>query len=758
MKKAWKISLIVMANILAVMFVAVSAFIAVIFSTAKSETFDRNKLINPNLKIEVFDKENNLISDKNIFNNQYIKISQLSQQTLQSFMSIEDKNFYSHNGINPKRIVKAMLKNIKKGEAAEGASTISQQLIKNTHLSSEKTYSRKIKEISLARQMERELSKDEILENYLNIIYCGNNIYGIANASNFYFSKSASDLELHESAMLAGMIKSPGNYCPINHSEKCLKRRNLVLSEMKRDGKISNEEYGENIAKDLDLKINEGFDNGQNSYSQAAIDEASRILKMPAKQIAIGEYKIYTYYDNNKQEALKTAIENEDLACDKAGISINNKTSGIEAFYGDSAYSILKAKRQPGSTIKPLLVYGPAINENIISPATKILDDELNINGYAPKNFSQGYAGYVSVRDSISKSINIPAVKTLSYLGINKAKRYATRFGIEFDENDNGYALALGGMTYGTNIKILASAYSSFAQNGKFVSANFVSKITDKSGRTIYEPNNVPDQILREDANYLTLSTLISAAQDGTAKKLKSLPYMIAAKTGTVGVGDKNTDAYSIALTSEDTVAVWIGDLSGEDIGTLTGGNQPTNIAKSFFAQIYDNRTPADFKTPGSVTEIELDAIELDKNHVVVRANDFTPQIYKIKEIFSQFNLPKEKSTNFLEIQPASLSGKTKNSNVILEFNAENYLTYELYKVEDGKEKLIKTFGGESEITTYTEPQSKDKITKYFLITKIKNHATGEELTSDKSNIVEIISTGNSKIISTNTQKNKWYV
>ncbi len=139
MKKAWKISLIVMANILAVMFVAVSAFIAVIFSTAKSETFDRNKLINPNLKIEVFDKENNLISDKNIFNNQYIKISQLSQQTLQSFMSIEDKNFYSHNGINPKRIVKAMLKNIKKGEAAEGASTISQQLIKNTNLSSEKT-------------------------------------------------------------------------------------------------------------------------------------------------------------------------------------------------------------------------------------------------------------------------------------------------------------------------------------------------------------------------------------------------------------------------------------------------------------------------------------------------------------------------------------------------------------------------------------------------------------------------------------------
>jgi penicillin-binding protein 2A len=211
--------------------------------------------------------------------------------------------------INLKRMAKAMLKNIKNGKASEGASTISQQLIKNTHLSSEKTYTRKIKEISLAMQMEKRLTKDEILENYLNVIYFGNNIYGIENASKFYFSKSASDLDLGESAILAGLIKSPANYCPINNAEKCLNRRNLVLSEMKADEKISEETYLLECKKQLQTKIDKNFDNGQNSYSQNAIEEASSILKIPAKQIALGEYKIYTYYDKNKQESLKNAIE-----------------------------------------------------------------------------------------------------------------------------------------------------------------------------------------------------------------------------------------------------------------------------------------------------------------------------------------------------------------------------------------------------------------------------------------------------------------
>jgi membrane peptidoglycan carboxypeptidase len=761
MKRALKISLIVAISIVILLFFAISLTATILYNSTKDEVFDSERLVDADLKIEIYDNKNQLISDENIFNNQYIKLSELNPQTLEAFISIEDKHFYSHSGIDTKRMIKAMMKNISSGATKEGASTISQQLIKNTHLSSEKTYSRKLKEIMLAIQMEKELSKEKILENYLNIIYYGNNIYGIENASKFYFSKSANSLTLGESAILAGLIKSPANYCPINKPDKCLQRRNLVLSEMKRDGKISLEEYQNATKKELEINVDKSFKSGNNSYSQNAIEEASKILKMPAKQIAIGGYKIYTHFDEAKQAALKESIESESLSYDRAGISINNTTNGVEAFYGDSWYSILNAKRQPGSAIKPLLVYGPAINENVISPATKILDDEININGYKPQNFSKSYSGYISVRDAISQSVNIPAVKTLSYIGIDKAKRYGTRFGINFDDNDNGYALALGGMTYGVNLKTLADAYSSFSRNGQFASTNFIKKILDKNGKTVYEALYIPDQILREDSNYLTLSTLITAAQDGTAKKLKSLPYMIAAKTGTVGGNganaDANIDAYSIALTSEDTVAIWVGDLSGGNIGKITGGNQPTNIVRKYFSNIYKTHTPPDFEMPASVSEVEIDAIELDKNHLVLKANDFTPECHKVKEIFSRFNMPKDKSTNFLEIQPSSLSGRIQNSNIILEFEAESYLMYELYKISaNNEEKLLKTFNGESGKVTYTEPSSNDK-NKYFLITKIKNYATGEELTSDRSNIVEIISK-NSNIISTNDKSNKWYI
>lgn len=753
MKRTTKISLIVLSVVLILIILVSSISIGIYFSISSGVKFDKEKLINTDLHIKVFDNQNNLISDKNMFNNQYIKLNALNQTTLDAFISIEDKNFYSHNGINLKRMAGALIKNLGQGKAVQGASTISQQLIKNTHLSSEKTYTRKIKEISLALEMEKELSKDEILENYLNLIYFGNNIYGIENASNFYFSKSSSKLNLEESALLAGLIKSPANYCPISNKENCKKRRNLVLTQMKNDKKISNEEYEKAIQTEIVLNIDENFDRGQNSYSQCAIEEASKILKIPAKAIALGEYQIYTFLDQNKQKAMQNAITNQNLGFDQAGISINNKTHGIEAFYGRSPYSILKTNRQPGSTIKPILVYGPAMNENIISPSTKILDEEININGYKPKNFNKSYSGYVSVRDAVSKSINIPAVKTLSYLQIPKAKRYCERLGITFDKNDNGYALALGGMTYGTNLKSLVGAYTIFANNGKYIAPSFVSKITDKNGKVIYEKIFVPDQVLREDSNYLTLSTMLTCTKEGTSKKLASLPYMIASKTGTVGTDLTNSDAYSIALTTQDTVGIWIGDYSNNNIGNLTGGNQPTTMVKNYFNHIYKKQTPSDFLIPSSVTEVEIDSIEYEKNNIVLQANDYIPQRYKIKEIFSRFNMPKEKSTNFLEIKPANLNGKIENGNYIFEFNAENYLTYELYRMETNGDVLIKTFEGESGKVTFTIPKSQTQ-TKFYLLTKIKNHATNQELVSDKSNIIEFVG---SKTNNQNNQKN-WYI
>ena len=754
MKKAKKISLIVVASVLALLFIVASVFASIFFSISRSETFNQNKLINANMKIEVYGDDGNLLSDKSLFNSQYISLSKIPKETVDAFISIEDKTFYSHNGINPKRIVKAILNNISKGKASQGASTISQQLIKNTHLSSEKTYSRKIKEISLALEMEKELSKDEILENYLNVIYYGNNIYGIENASQFYFSKSASELTLEEGATLAAIIKSPGLFDPIQQKERCLKRRNLVLSEMEKDGKISQEVAQKARETDLVLKINETFDRGQNTYSQGAIMEAEEILKMPAKQIAIGKYKIHTFFSKEKQDALKAAIDAEELGFDQAGISINNSTHGIEAFYGKSAYNVLKTKRQPGSTIKPLLVYAPALNENIISPATKILDEEININGYKPQNFEKTFRGHLSTREALSLSSNIPAVKILSYVGIPKAKRYATRLGIEFDENDNGYALALGGMTYGTNIKTLAAAYTTFANNGKFYGAKFIKKIEDENGKTIYEAKFVPDEVFREDSNYLMVSMMETSATKGTSKRLASLPFQIAGKSGTVGVGATNSDAFSVALTTKDTVATWVGDLTGNNIGYLTGGKAPTDMIKNYFKAIYKTETPKDFRVPSSITEVEIDALEYENNNIVQTANDFTPSRYKLTEVFSRFNLPKEKSTNFLKVEPATLNGKIVNGNYVFEFDAQSHITYELYRIENDENKLVKTFGGQNGKVTYTLPQS-DKESKFFLVSKIKNFSTNEEVSSDNSNIVHFLG---KEAKTTQISQKRWYI
>ncbi|MBQ3493901.1 MAG: transglycosylase domain-containing protein, partial [Clostridia bacterium] len=423
--------------------------------------FDINKIKHSQINLNLYDNQNRPIEETNKAVC-FVNLNTLPKHTKQCFISIEDKNFYEHNGLNYKRMAGAMLKNIKAMKIKEGASTISQQLIKNTHLSSEKTFTRKFNEILLTKQLEKILSKDEILEYYLNVIYFGDNCYGIENASQHYFSKPAKQLNLLESATLAGMIKAPNIYSPIKNSQKSLERRNVVLYELYQDNKINFQDYIKLKSSPLETNVSNPKDEFHNSYSQACYEEASRILKMPEKQIAIGEYKIYTYFNKEKQETLKQAIKQYDFDYDCSAISMT-KTGEIEAYVGKSNLKIIDIKRQPGSAIKPILVYAPAINENIISPLTQINDEKIDIDGYSPSNVSNKYNGYISVRDCVAKSLNVPAVKTLSYVGVEKAKNYAKMCNIEFDGNDNNLSLALGGMTYGTSLKQLTNSYTALA-------------------------------------------------------------------------------------------------------------------------------------------------------------------------------------------------------------------------------------------------------------------------------------------------------
>lgn len=720
MKKFIKVFFIVLLILVLSALIGLGFYISSVYVSAKSINIDQEAMTTPVQNIQVYDNENRLIKEDNSLSKSYAKVNTLSQDTINAFISIEDKEFYNHKGINYKRVAKAMLNNIKSGKLKEGASTITQQLVKNTLLTSEKTFDRKIKEMALAQKIESMLTKEQILELYLNAIYFGNNCYGIESASNYYFSKPAKELEVQEAAMLAGMIKSPAQYSPIKNPSQCLKRRNLVLSEMEKDGLITSEKYNYLTSKKLELNLNDQKKNRLNSYSQASIDEAEDILGIPAQQIALQGYKIYTYQNEEKQMALENAISGQNLTCDSAGIVINNANHSVEAYVGDSIFKVLDAKRSPGSCIKPILVYSPALNEDIIYPCTQLLDEKTVISDYAPKNVGGTYHGYVSAREALAKSINIPAVKVLSYVGIDKAKAYASDMGIEFDEQDNSYTLALGGMTYGVNILQLAGAYSTFANLGVYAQPKFVSFITDKNDKLVYINNSDEKQVLREDCAYMITDMLVSSTKNGTAKRLSSLNKQIASKTGTVGKsGSKeNLDAWNVSYTQDTTCAVWLGNLDNTSI-SYAGGNQPTEIVKSFFIQIDDDST---FEIPSSIVEKEIDVTELNENHRIVLANGYIPERYTQKEIFSRFNLPKDVSTKFTDIDKPTFKSIVEGNKAYINFEAKDYLTYTFST--DGKVvKQVSDKSGAQEIIIELNGQKQTLEVEYFytLSPEIKN-------------------------------------
>lgn len=714
MKKFIKISLIIFTILLLVGLVALGLYISSIYINARAIKLDENALSSPYISVQVLDSENKPIKEDNEINRSFASINSLSDNTKNAFISIEDKSFYQHHGVNYKRIAKAMVNNIKARKLKEGASTITQQLVKNTQLTSEKTFERKIKEVALAQKIEAKYSKDQILEQYLNIIYFGNNCYGIESASNYYFSKSAKDLAVEEAALLAGLIKSPAKYSPIKNYDNALARRNLVLSEMNKDGLLSSQDYSRAVSSDIKLNINSERKNRLNSYSQASIDEAEDILGIPARQIALKGYKIYTYQNEEKQKALNDALKAQDVNCDYAGIVINNQKHTVEAYVGNSNYKILDSKRQPGSCIKPVLVYGPALNEDIIYPCSQILDEKTTISDYTPKNVGGVYHGYVSARESLSKSINIPAVKVLSYVGIDKAKAYAEEMGFDFDEKDDSYTLALGGMTYGVNLKQLASSYSTFACDGKFAPARFVAFITDKNDKLIYVNKNKERQVLREDSAYLLTDMLRTCAQSGTAKKLESLGLDIASKTGTVGKpGSKqNLDAWNVSYTKAQTCGIWLGNLDNTPI-TYAGGNQPTEIVKNYFAKAGDDST---FTQPSSIIEKNVDSTELNENHRVVLANIYMPERYTQKELFSSLNLPSDISEKFTKIDKTTFSGKVETNMAKIAFEAKDYITYDF--IIDGKtiESITGKNGEQIVSLPLNAPKQKVKIKYYYTL------------------------------------------
>ncbi len=601
---------------------------------------DKNRLNLINNTISITGQYNEpILVNQNTNGAKVVSISTLPEHVKNAFIAVEDKRFYKHKGVDWQRVAAAALNNLKALSFAEGASTISQQLIKNTHLKSDKTINRKLQEIRIARDLERSYDKEQILEMYLNILYFGNNVYGIETASNTFFNKAASSLSISEAALLAGIINNPSKYNPYRNEENAIKRRDLVLNRMYELKYISSEEYN-NAMREKIILFNILQQKPQHVFG--TINEAQKILEQTTSEIYENNYSIYTSINVELSKKIQNIIncsKNENVMI--KALVIQNNYGEIIADCSTQFIDTTDVKRSPGSIIKPLLCYAPALDEGIVHTITPILDKKTTFGQWQPSNFNNKYYGWTSVEQSLIHSLNVPAIKLLNSVGIEKAKRYASNAGLSFTSNDYSLSLALGCMQNGATLRELVGAYSIFANNGYLYSPKYIQKIVDKSGNIVFQREHEGKQVYQNDTAYLITDTLKKCAKNGTAKKLRKYGNNIAAKTGTVGNKNGNTDAYCIAYTPKYTVGVWLGAIEGLIDNSYSGGNLPTEIAGKIISFLGDK---SDFIKPSSVVSLEVDQTALNELHKVLLASNETLEINTKLALFSKRFAPKEYS------------------------------------------------------------------------------------------------------------------
>ena len=574
-------------------------------------------------------------------------LGEIPMHVQQAFIAIEDERFYSHIGIDPIAIVRSFFANLKSRQWTEqGGSTITQQFIKNTYLTREKTIARKLNEAWLAIMLERQFTKDEILEMYLNTIYFAHGAYGIEAAANLYYDKCVKELTLAEGALLAGIPRLPNYYSPYLNFESARKRQKMVLQKMAELKYITDIQLSE-IHK-LEITLAEPI--SRNYIFPYFIDYMLHQELVPAlmelplfegreeaySAVYTGGLKIFTTLDPNVQTAAETVINDENhyaqnvrvdmqklintgteegypetalqddgVPQPQASVVIAEPSTGeLLALVGGREYSIdnqglrYLSPRQPGSAIKPLLVYAPAIEEKIILPGS-IVDDTPFIRGdWAPENFRRNFLGLVTVRQAVTQSLNVPAVKVYSELGINKGLDYAAKMGLStLGQDDHHLAAALGGVTQGVTPLDMAQAYAVLANEGIKAGFHTIKKVEDSKGQIIYEHHSEVEAVLHPQTAFLMTDMLKDVGITGTAAAIKT-DRPLAVKTGT---SSENRDAYLVAYTPEIVVSFWM----GHDIqtrGHIKGGSSAAvPIVNALMDKILEDIPPTEFNIPAEI-------------------------------------------------------------------------------------------------------------------------------------------------------------
>lgn len=710
----WVLLLMVLAVLGFVLFMA-----AQLWDLDAWQDFDPANILGAQQSLILYDGENGEIlrlHDKE--DRVSIPLSDVPDLVQKAFISAEDARFYEHPGVDVIRIVGAAWADIKAGGYVQGASTISQQLIKLSHLTADKTISRKLEEAVLACQMETRYSKDEILEMYLNYVYFGGGYYGIEAAALGYFGVHAKDLSVAQGAMLAGILKSPSNYAPHLDFEASLARRDTVLSLMAEYGYLDDQGLADAKGETMVI-LHDGTasEEGRNYYVDAALQDAMEILQIDSETLLSGGYRIYTAMDSAIQNQCEAIFQQDDLFPGDAQGAIVVQEAGtglIRAMVGgrgayDTAMAFNRAtdiRRQPGSVIKPVIAYAPALEGYGYTAATMLLDEPTTFAEYSPRNFGNQYYGWVTLREAVTRSLNVPAVKVLSDIGVSAGKAFAQSCGIPFDPQDTSLTLALGGFTYGVSPLQIAGAYAAFASQGIYNTPTCIQRITDSTGKElyVYKPEN--RRVMSEQNAYILTSMLQSAIQEGTGHRLKDLDIPLAGKTGTVGEGEGNRDAWMACYSADYAAAVWIGYDTSQD-GALpqdaTGGKYPALILEQLFQGLYQDRAPKEFSMPSGVNAYKLDKRTLEMFHEPVLATALTPSSAIQTEVFVEGTQPTAQNSYWVVPSPPGefrvyLGGDGKPQ--IAFTGRESFAQYQLYR-QKGTEspQLIKTWDGKGAVT-----------------------------------------------------------
>ena len=583
--------------------------------------------IRPNLNITnngtyyLFDNKDNLIYQGSSTSS-WVNIEDIDKKLLNAVIAIEDKKFYNHFGFDVLRIGKAMFTNIKTGHIVQGASTITQQLVKNLYLEFDKTWERKLKEAYLTVIAELQYNKNEILEAYLNTINYGNGNYGVSNASLYYFNKDVDNLSYEEAIILAGIPKSPNKYNPVSNYNESIKRAKIVAKAMLNNEIIDQKTYD-------NLNFNNVFIYGKNNennlqmlmYYQDAVYKELEDLGISRDVLETGALKIYTNLDIEKQASLEKNILNTVKGDDElqvASIIVDPDTGKIEALTGGIDYGLsqynraTESKRQVGSTMKPILYYAALENNLVASSKFKSEYTIFNINNkesYSPTNYNDKYANKdITMAAAIAFSDNIYAVKTHLFLGTDALVKTSEKIGIK-EKLQAIPSLALG--TGEINIIDYATGYTTFASGGYKKDLYLIRKIEDKEGNVIYTKDNKKSLVLNPNyvyiLNELLSNTSSSAFRDyttATASTIASkLSHKYAIKTGTTA-----SDYWTVGYNKDDLMLIWLGYDNNKEF-TNNYGYMTKNIWADTMEEIQINSTDNWYKTPQNVVGIVLDAV-----------------------------------------------------------------------------------------------------------------------------------------------------